>query len=169
MNFIWGLKKYRLILLFVSLVLTTSTCFSQKIVTEINKKVYNEKLQSIDLDSLINQVNSVALISHASCVGCVEYLLKQGICRNFIYLIDDLSITEMNQLKLRTSDPNCHFYFAVFNVENIIQPLEKSPILIYKAHDTLFVFSYDELNKLTNSFTIKRAKVKKELKAQITK
>lgn len=169
MNFIWGLKKYRLIYLLISLPLTTSTCFSQKVVSEINQKVYSERLQTIDLDSLINKENSVVVISRASCVGCAEYLLKQGICKNFVYLIDDLSITEMNQVKLRTSDPNCHFYFAVFNVENIIQPLEKSPILIYKAHDTLFAFSYDELNKLTNSFTIKRAKVKKELKAQITK
>lgn len=162
MNYILESKTYKLILLFVSI--STSICFSQKTVNEFNQKAYNDKLQSVDLDSLLKAVNTITVVSNTSCIGCVEYLLKQGICTNFVYLIDNLSIIEMNRAKFKTTDTKCHFYFIISKFDTIIEINERSPILIYLENDSYTIFNYDELNKLTCSFTSNGRVVRKELK-----
>jgi hypothetical protein len=157
-----GLKKYKLILLFISL--GNPIGFSQEQIMNVNQKVYNEKLQLFSLDSIIQKVNTIVVIANTSCIGCVEYLLKEKICYNYIYLIANLSITEMNRVKFKTDNKNCHFYFLVSKFQtNPMLISEKSPVLIYLRNSFLYFYNYDALNKLTNSFTLKGKKLNKFL------
>ena len=117
MNTLLELKKLKLIIIishfsFVSL--------SQKQIDLVNQIVYNDKLSIINLDSLIQNVKTVAIVSKSSCIGCVEYLLNEKICENFIFILENLSITEMNSLKFKTNKNNCHYYF----VENLFRSLK---------------------------------------------
>lgn len=158
-----GLKKYKLIFLFISL--GNNLGFSQQQILNIDQQVYNEKLQIFSLDSLVEKVHTIAFISSTSCVGCVEYLLKEEICYNYVYLIENLSITEMNRVKLKTDNKNCHFYFIVSKFQNNQDLIiDKSPVLLEFKNEVLYLYNYDELSRLTKSFSLKGNKIKKLLR-----
>jgi hypothetical protein len=161
MNTLLDLKKLKLI---VIISLFSFVGLSQKQINLIDQNIYNDKLSVINLDSLIQNVKTVAIVSKSSCIGCVEYLLNENICENYIFILENLSITEMNSIKFRTNKNNCHYYFVQSNFQNnLLLKSDKSPVLINSNQNRLTFYDYNDLSNLTKSFTNKGRKIKKQL------
>lgn len=142
--------KHLLIFLFINL---WTFCYGQE--------VYNESLEIVNFDSILQAKKSIVIVTGANCIGCVEYFDKQDLSHTYIYVLNNLSLTEMNQVKMQDGDNSCVFYFTVGTFKKI-NNTDKSPCLITlnSMSGEIKIYDYTELNHLTQAFTLKRKKAK---------
>lgn len=127
--------------------------------------IYNEKLQKVDYDSLLTLKQTLVFVTQTFCIGCVEYFSKQDISQNYVYVIDRLSIVEMNRVKLIQSKASSSSFFIVgdFKIDNLSNT-SRSPVMVIKRDGQGIVYDYSTLNELTDGFSLKGKSAKKKLK-----
>jgi hypothetical protein len=125
--------------------------------------VYNDRLEPLDFDSIARNEKCVVMVTGYSCGGCVEYFAKEKIARTFIYFINDLSIMEMNRVRFQAKARGLNFYYVLRSAETDGLYTAKSPQMLWRNGNALHLIDYRELDRVTDGFSLKGKKARKNI------
>jgi hypothetical protein len=124
------------------------------------QNLYNTKLENIDIKNVVSNEKITFLIGNNYCLECVTYFYKNVKKSVFIFVIENLSLTEIqkiNKLKIR----NTFFVLKkdlssdITNINLIKNNGQTSHFLLYQ---------YDSLSVLSENYTLSKRAINKKLK-----
>lgn len=163
MKFILELRQ--LSLLICSLIFWHVNILAQSESNKTTDSIFTTNLVPVSFDSLINTNQILIVINRFACQGCVEYLIKNKIGTNFLFVIEDKSRIEMIRVISTYNLKDCNIFYAPrTDYYQSFQMDARSPILIYSKGNLKTILDYDQLYTISNGFTLKKGEMKKRIK-----
>lgn len=133
--------------------------YSQKKIESPFTYVFDASLNKINSSELFSGTATYVVISSRTCQGCVEYFTKNKSEFNYIFFINNESLSEIRDITnayfKEPKKTKIYFYnsLAINSSLSAIDKDMKSPTLL-KYKDNIFTFySYEHLSEVTNEFT----------------
>lgn len=130
-------------------------------------KIYNSNVNLVENKRITKNNKPIILVSTSHCSACVKYFAKSQKHYQFIFIINNKSLLEVNRLLSFYNLKSNRVYFVV---PDDIQQKKKimlsgpTPLAFSKSSGDFHFVDYPVLNKITQEFTAPQSKVAIEFK-----
>lgn len=151
------------------LVLMKQGMFGQTSILSLDsslKVIFSTNLEAIPSSQIPFKKRPLVVISNMSCSGCVEYFTSNKKDFVFLFLLQNESLLEINQIIQKHKLQKSSVYFSM--AESVFDSLSSgpSPKIIYASGTNFILLDYSKVSEITKGFSIKHSKFIKNLKVQ---
>ncbi|MCC5924887.1 MAG: hypothetical protein JJT77_13980 [Crocinitomicaceae bacterium] len=140
--------------LFVLVLLATSSSnieFNLTLLEQEDAIIIDADFNEYSLDSIISKHPYTIVVTRKSCRGCVEFLIQTETIQNVLYLLDNLSFTEIATCSKSFEKRNANLFFTTeLSLNNLISTNDISPLLLSSDFK---IIAYEELKEISNNFS----------------
>ena len=104
-----------------------------------------------NLDSIIINHPYTIVATKKSCRGCIEFIIQTETIENVIYLLENLSFTEIASCSKSFDKGNSNLFFTTeSSLNNVVSINEISPLLISSDFN---IITYEKLKEISGDFS----------------
>lgn len=157
--------------LWVIFLLCYNSTFAQNEVVFLDSifvKIMDSDLKPVATKTINKKNKPIIIVSTSHCSACVKYFAECQKNYQFIFLMNNESLLEVNRItklyKLKSKEVYFTTQKSIKSKINLIGS-GPTPVAINRCHEEMIFINYSILNQTTQEFTLDHTKVKKALKA----
>lgn len=140
-------------------------------IDSIFTRIFDNNIRVVENARIIKANKPVILISPTHCSGCVKYFAQSQKNYQFIFVINNKSLLEINRLLSFYKLKPKHVYFVVAEDIKLKKKIilgGPTPLAFSKLGNALYFVDYTILNAITKEFSAPHKQFAKEFRDQVS-